>query len=251
MDENNKKGPGVFYAVIGVATLVVAIIGATFAYFSASASNTSTITGTTASAGGIDLVVKPITETNSNLIPLNLRLGDKKGVDTTDQFAPAMTGKCKDANGNNVCQVYKIVVSNKSTTSTVQVRGTLSLTSTASNMYWRLIDATTTGTDDAPVFATGTKLDYSTDVLATTTGGVGNLTVGGNTGGTGAAAASKNLGFTDADNSATYYVLVWLEEMGVAQEGNDAAKTFSGEVSFNAVDASGATSGVTASFAGV
>ena len=33
MNENeNRKGPGVFYAVVGVATLVVAIIGATFAY---------------------------------------------------------------------------------------------------------------------------------------------------------------------------------------------------------------------------
>ena len=37
MDENNRKGSGVFYAVVGVATLVVAIIGATFAYFSATA----------------------------------------------------------------------------------------------------------------------------------------------------------------------------------------------------------------------
>jgi len=35
-ENNNRKGPGVFYAVVGVATLVVAIIGATFAYFSAS-----------------------------------------------------------------------------------------------------------------------------------------------------------------------------------------------------------------------
>ena len=34
----NKSGQGIFYGVIGVATLVVAIIGATFAYFSASAS---------------------------------------------------------------------------------------------------------------------------------------------------------------------------------------------------------------------
>jgi len=33
----NNKGRGIFYGVIGVATLVVAIIGATFAYFSAQA----------------------------------------------------------------------------------------------------------------------------------------------------------------------------------------------------------------------
>ena len=34
----NKNGQGIFYGVIGVATLVVAIIGATFAYFSAAGS---------------------------------------------------------------------------------------------------------------------------------------------------------------------------------------------------------------------
>ena len=33
----NNNGRGIFYGVIGVATLVVAIIGATFAFFAASA----------------------------------------------------------------------------------------------------------------------------------------------------------------------------------------------------------------------
>ena len=42
--ENNNNGRGIFYGVIGVATLVVAIIGATFAYFTATASN-NVITG--------------------------------------------------------------------------------------------------------------------------------------------------------------------------------------------------------------
>ena len=37
MIEMENNGRGIFYGVIGVATLVVAIIGATFAYFSAQA----------------------------------------------------------------------------------------------------------------------------------------------------------------------------------------------------------------------
>ena len=46
--ENNDNGRGIFYGVIGVATLVVAIIGATFAYFSATAvSNNAVNVGTT------------------------------------------------------------------------------------------------------------------------------------------------------------------------------------------------------------
>ena len=49
-NENHNNGRGIFYGVIGVATLVVAIIGATFAYFTASqSSNNGDITGNAAS----------------------------------------------------------------------------------------------------------------------------------------------------------------------------------------------------------
>ena len=256
MEENKRKGPGIFYAVVGVATLVVAIIGATFAFFSANAS-AQIPEGSTAAAGGVDLKVTPVTNTNTNLVPLNLRLNDTAGVDKVDQFAPAMEKGCVDENGNNVCQVYRIVVSNKSTTSSIQIRGTLKLTSDASNMYWRLIDAEDNGT----TMTSGSKVAYSTDIKATDAGATGDLTVGGNskatlngTIGTGPAVSSHTLGYTSADNSATYYVVIWLEEMGTAQEGGDgqtsadAGKTFSGSVLFSAVDANGNNTGITASF---
>ena len=239
MEENNRKGPGIFYAVVGVATLVVAIIGATFAYFSASATNNTDMTGTTAEAGGVELAITPVTTTGTNMIPLNLMDNTKTTDPATgaaDQFADALgTTKgesCKDSNGNNVCQVYSIKVTNKSTTSAVQVRGTLNLTSDATNMKWQLLsDGTATA-----------RADFATVVAA---GATGAVTVGGNTGATGATAASQNLA---AKGTATYYVLVWLEETGAAQETADASKSFTGTVTFNAVDASGKESGLTASF---
>ena len=237
--EENRKGPGVFYAVVGVATLVVAIIGATFAYFSASATNNEAITGNTAEAGGVELTITPVTTTGTNMLPLNL-MDNTKATDpatgAADQFADALGAtkgaSCKDSNGNNVCQVYSITVKNKSTTSTVQVRGTLNLASEATNMKWQLLE---TGTSTA-------RADFATVVDK---GVTGDVTVGGNTGATGKAAASQNLA---AEASATYYVLVWLEETGAAQETADASKSFTGTVTFNAVDASGKTSGLTASF---
>ena len=237
--EENRKGPGVFYAVVGVATLVVAIIGATFAYFSASASDNKVITGNTAEAGGVELTITPVTTTGTNMLPLNL-MDNTKATDpatgAADQFADALGAtkgaSCKDSNGNNVCQVYSITVKNKSTTSTVQVRGTLNLASEATNMKWQLLE---TGTSTA-------RADFATVVDK---GVTGDVTVGGNTGATGATAASQNLA---AEASATYYVLVWLEETGAAQETADASKSFTGTVTFNAVDASGKTSGLTASF---
>ena len=45
MNENNG-GKGLFYGVIGVATLIVAIIGATFAWFTATAAGDKTTTVT-------------------------------------------------------------------------------------------------------------------------------------------------------------------------------------------------------------
>lgn len=235
--EENRKGPGIFYAVVGVATLVVAIIGATFAYFSASASDNTNITGNTAQAGGVDLEITPVTATGADMVPLNLLGDDMKAAPATgDQFADAIGAtkgaSCVDSNGNNVCQVYSIKVTNKSTTSTIQVRGTLSLASEATNMKWQLLtNATST---ERAAFAT-----------IVGTGTAGDITVGGNTGGTGATAASQTL---EASADATYYVLVWLEETGSAQEKADANKTFKGTVNFEAVDAQGNTSGLTASF---
>ena len=202
MMEENKKG-STLYVVLGVATLVVAIIGATFAYFSATASNNDVIKGDTAEAGGLTLKVEPITTgTNNNIIPLNL-IADDKYPDS--QFEKAMEKKCKDDLGNNVCAVYRVTVNNMSKTSTIQVQGKLNLNSTATNMYWTLIDATVTET---PAAGEGTP--------ATVT-------------------------------------LVWLEETGAEQQDNDASsadskKSYTGNITFDAVDAQGNKSGVTATF---
>lgn len=278
--EDNKKGMNVLYPVLGVATLVVAIIGATFAYFSAQAT-ADNINGTVAEAAGLVLEVKSVTydpnyaTTGNNIVPLNLRVGDTEGKDTVDQFDLAMTNKCRDSLGNNICEVYQIKVTNQSDTNAVQVRGTLNLTSNAANMHWMLISATTSQTSNT-VGEDEEAVTTNYDVLNTAskiTGAALNAQ--------GAAAAltvdmTDNEGVLSTTNTATnvqlaggatetFYVVVWLEEMGTAQESADAsgnygsvneetgekeyvARTYSGLVSFDAVDANGVTSGVTATF---
>ena len=105
-EENNRKGPGVFYAVVGVATLVVAIIGATFAYFSAQAS-----TGAEDIKGGtLDIkqsfsveavrVYKDETVASDNLVPSDA------GANITN-IKNAMTAKCVNK-GYTGCHIYKI-----------------------------------------------------------------------------------------------------------------------------------------------
>ena len=278
MMEENKKGANTLYAVIGIATLVVAIIGATFAYFSASQTN-SDITGTTAEAGGLTIEAKLITDnTNNNIIPLNLitnqtlvKDSTDKYVDSEDQFDKAMTNKCKDSLGNNICAVYRVVVANQSKTSTIQVRGKLNLSSTTANMYWTLINATTTDeqvttpgedggegtTTTVPRLNTATAIDNFVKVKQ---GLDGNMTY--------SATVNKDTQLNEAESvslygtdtnsestpsSVTYYVLVWLEETGAEQQNDDASKvdaikSYTGNITFDAVDANGNKSGVTATF---
>ena len=65
----NNNGRGIFYGVIGVATLVVAIIGATFAYFSASVTAEGNVTAGTAN---IQLTMSEDTGgLKSKLIPID------------------------------------------------------------------------------------------------------------------------------------------------------------------------------------
>ena len=257
MMEENKKG-STLYVVLGVATLVVAIIGATFAYFSATASNNDVIKGDTAEAGGLTLKVEPITSnTNNNIIPLNL-IADEKYPDS--QFEKAMEKKCKDDLGNNVCAVYRVTVNNMSKTSTIQVQGKLNLNSTATNMYWTLIDATVTeNPGDGDQTPASVELNTATAIadfamVKQNTDGYLTYSTEKDDSTQLNKAANLSLSGTDGSNSSkSFYVLVWLEETGAEQQDNDASsadskKSYTGNITFDAVDAAGNKSGVTATF---
>ena len=106
----NKKGI-ILYVVLGVATLIVAIIGATFAYFSAQASSKpGDISGGTSDVGSaLSIEVKRVlfgTEENKdndvykNLVPAQLTVNN-------DGIAKAVNNKCI-ANGYTGCHLYKI-----------------------------------------------------------------------------------------------------------------------------------------------
>ena len=120
MKEQKNTGRGIFYGVIGVATLVVAIIGATFAYFTATATNATNITGNMASVS-FGLQVSKVTTADEKLggmIPMSNSMVEAavKGTNKTDVNAATGTPQiCVDDNGNAVCQIYKISVTNNGT----------------------------------------------------------------------------------------------------------------------------------------
>lgn len=212
----NRKGSGIFLGVVGVATLVVAIIGATFAYFSASASNNNAITGATAEAGNLTLAVTRLDQTTGGLIPMDEEL---------ESTALSATPKgCIDANGNTVCHVYQIALTNGP--SPVKISGTLEFAaSTTTNIVYDI-----------------------TDINETTTKGIATLTANNTaTAHTSEGTLATSISF-EHDETKYYYVVVWLNETGEKQD-DEAGKTnaYTGTVTFEAVGANG-VKGVTATF---
>lgn len=209
--EDNRKGPGFFYGVIGVATLVVAIIGATFAYFTATANNTTTIQGEAANTGLSLEVTQLSTGATAGLIPLN-ETDLQKGI-TGDTAATAENKSCLDKNNNTICQVYSIKVTNEGT-ATAAITGKLNLqpvtgetTSTFTNLKWQLLEDATTVATDATSYGTGEN----------------NI--------------ATNLSLT-AGNSETLYIVIWIDNLNESQ--NEADKGyFNGTVSFDSAEGAG------------
>ncbi len=114
--KRNTNISNVFYAVVGVATLMIAVIGATFAYYTATAGDNDTIKGNMATID-FDVTVTKMTvqdETRGGMIPMSNNMMEQA---LNKNAADASKGICVDDNGNAVCQVYKIAVVNKSTAS--------------------------------------------------------------------------------------------------------------------------------------
>lgn len=120
----NKKGSGIFLGVVSVATLIVAIIGATFAFFSTQtgSENNAVSVGAYEFATKVTSVerVYPTTADEAKftqgIIPLNAA---KKITDTETTYlmrAIANDKKCIDENGYMVCVLYKVTLTNTSTT---------------------------------------------------------------------------------------------------------------------------------------
>lgn len=174
MNEQKNNGRGIFYGVIGVATLVVAIIGATFAYFTATASNNTAVKGNMASINfGLSVTkVTTVDETKGGMIPMSNNMVEAAAADSSVTYADSAKGAgdtCVDDNGNAVCQIYKIEVTNTGSAS-LFLDGYVTLTGGSGNS--KDIESATTTMRWAQVFCTGDGTGCTT-AGATTTGATG------------------------------------------------------------------------------
>lgn len=112
----NRKGSGIFLGVVSVATLVVAIIGATFAYFSASVSSNEGAIGATAYEFDVKVTeIKMIQPGNvdnlGGIIPMNVNT-QVSGKGMLLYALNDATNKCVDSNNYQVCALYEATLSN-------------------------------------------------------------------------------------------------------------------------------------------
>ena len=245
MEENNRKGPGIFYAVVGVATLVVAIIGATFAFFTAQATTEEgDIGGETLDLSGAALtmtaeryVFAGAEVTNKNLVPADLT-ADAAGL------GRALTANCENA-GYTGCHVYEITAGTTEDVTAATVTLNLEVTTDSGNNKadWKYALFTATegeGALSAPALLTTVDKNATGSLEEALTVDLNYDTVG-----------AKSLGLTGGTNKVVY-LMVYLENDATnAQNDEDnaaenATGSYVGTVTLNA----GADGGkVVASFA--
>lgn len=230
----NRNSKRIFITVTLILLLIISTTGATYAYFAISASNSTVVTGTTASVG-LTLNVSEATLKTPNTGVMVPQLATAIGSAINN------TNKCVDANGNIVCKVYEITITNNSTAA-VEVNGTIAFASgtsgvtLASNLKWRRIESATalSSTTTGSYAATGVTAATATTDLTTGTA----CTVGSGTGCT-----PISLG---ANGSQKYYIVVWINEISTGdQSAVDGDRTFVGTINFTASNGKGVTSTIT------
>ena len=117
----NKRGSGIFLGVVSVATLVVAIIGATFAFFSTQtgSGNNAVNVGAYEFATSVKSVdrIYPTTADEAKFTQGIIPLNAATSVGDTTYLMRALSAdkKCIDDKGYMVCVLYKVTLTNTST----------------------------------------------------------------------------------------------------------------------------------------
>lgn len=223
VDINLKRLFNKYFAIF-VFTLFFSVLGATYAYFAFSSTNSNTVTGNAATVN-LTLTVNRIlpTKTNSGvMVPQKSVSGD-----TNSALSTALKSGCVDDNTNIVCQVYKIYIENSGGTATSIVDGAVSFYANSNmtvnsydkmpNLKWKLITSVDTSNN------TNSVLGSNADNIASSTASdfVNNVTM-----------------VTNDDN--TYYMIVWFDETNSDQV--DEGNTYYGKVEFTSSNGTGVTS---------
>ena len=232
----NSKGRGIFLGVVSVATLIVAIIGATFAWFSASVGSGENDVNLTAYQFDAELTVDRVFPTDENaskkIIPFIpdkvLREGPENKINNMNYALNEATNKCVDSSGYLVCSLYKITVTNNGSDA-IELDGSVTTMETTPTETGTTLTAN--GDLKAQIISNADgKYTYTHNLskalaLPNTASGSGKLIMD---------PATLTVGATPGANTAELYVLVWLNDTTENQSTMMGA-SYKGQFIFSAV----------------
>ena len=232
----NSKGRGIFLGVVSVATLIVAIIGATFAWFSASVGSGENDVNLTAYQFDAELTVDRVFPTTENaskkIIPFVpdkvLNEGLENETNNMNYALNEATNKCVDSSGYLVCSLYKITVTNNGSDA-IELDGTVTTIETTPTKTGTTLTANGDLKAQIISYADG-KYTYTHNLskalaLPNTVNGSGKLIMD---------PATLTVGATPGANTAELYVLVWLNDTTENQSSMMGA-SYKGQFIFSAV----------------
>ena len=232
----NSKGRGIFLGVVSVATLIVAIIGATFAWFSASVGTGENDVNLTAYQFDADLTVERVFPTAENaskkIIPFVpdkvLREGQGDQTNNMNYALNEATNKCVDSSGYLVCSLYKITVTNNGSDA-IELDGTVTTIETTPAEKGTTLTANGDLKAQIISYADG-KYTYTHNLskalaLPNTASGSGKLIMD---------PATLTVGATPGANTAELYVLVWLND-STGNQSTMMGASYKGQFIFSAV----------------
>lgn len=245
MKKNNKRQ--FFILIVYVSTIIVTIIGATFAYFSASVTSNENAVSTIAAEFKIDLeddtsLIKtkliPSAEKYVNMASY-LRL-DKEGnfIPPYEENGQMVTDKtaCVDDNLNEICSIYTFTIVNTMTNVDLPARVTLTpAVNTFTNLYFKVVDAE----KKVVMEATHINNELETDPLTGKAEKPEPVVLDGLNIKLPKATKDEKTGKI-IPTTATYSIILWIMETGKNQTEEDGKRIFAGGIQ---VESSGADGG--------
>ena len=216
---DNNKSRGIFLGVLSVATLIVSIIGATFAYFVANASgNTGKVQAGAANVAGT-LTLTETVDYRQNMIPVTEEIM-KTSYKRTGEVTGNGTGRCEGysaAGGNtvyNLCSIYQFKVSNTASIAQTIYASLTANTNTFTNLKYCIFEGEAGTSDTEKVACRNMPAKGTTD---------SNI-------------FSEVIPATNGTH--TYTLVMYINETEGDQTSADSGKAFTGTISITSADGS-------------